>query len=137
MQFRLTFEEIQQLIQRRAGRSVPIIYGGPHTVRVAYDVNVLFKQASVGIDITVDRINGSDIFLSYSGGAAIEFMLRSALGHIKNQPGANIIEMLDGNRLLLSLGKNPQVAQVFNAVEINDIHFDEQYAMIDFTPKNL
>ena len=137
MQFRLTFDEIQDLIQRKAGRSLPIVYGGEHTVRIAYDVNVLFKQTSVGIDITVERINGSDIFLSYSGGAAIEFMLRTALGRYTGQPGADIIELMDGNRILLSLGKNPQAAQIFNAVELQDIHFDEQHVMIDFKPKNI
>lgn len=136
MQFRLTFEEIQDVMQRKAGRSLPIVYGGPHTVRIAYDVNVLFKQSSIGIDVTVDRIEGSNIFLSYSGGVAIEFMLRTALGHFKSQPGGEIIEMLDGQRLLLCLGKNPQTEQIFNAVELDDIHFDEQHVMIDFHPKS-
>lgn len=135
MQFRITYNEIQELINRKTGKSVPILYGGPHTVRISYDVNVLFKSTSVGLDITVDRINGGDIFLSYSGGAAIEMMVRTALGRFKGQPGAEMLEVLDGNRLLLSLSKSPQASQIFEKIELRDICFDEQYAILDFVPK--
>ena len=47
MQFRLTYQEISDLIARKAGRSVPVLYGGPHTVRIGLDVNVLFKTAII------------------------------------------------------------------------------------------
>lgn len=135
MQFRITYNEIQDLISRKTGKTLPIIYGGPHTVRVSYDVNMLFKSSSVGIDINVDSISGSDIYLSYSGGAAIEMMLKMALGRVKGQPGADMLEIMDGNRLLLALGKNPQTAQFFEKVELRDICFDEQFAIVDFAPK--
>ena len=58
MEIRLTYQEISELIEKKAGRSLPIFYGGdPHTVRVSYDVNVLFKSASVGLDLTVEDEN--------------------------------------------------------------------------------
>ena len=57
MQFRLTYQEISDLIERKAGRRLPIMYGGPHAVRISYDVNVLCKTASVGLDLTVDEID--------------------------------------------------------------------------------
>ena len=73
MELRLTFAEISELIEKKAGRPLPVMYGGPHTVRVSYDVNVLFKSASVGIDLTVDQIVDSDIYLSFNGGAGIDY----------------------------------------------------------------
>jgi tetrahydromethanopterin S-methyltransferase subunit G len=48
MQFRLTYQEISDLIARKAGRSIPVLYGGPHTVRIGIDVNVLFKTTNIG-----------------------------------------------------------------------------------------
>lgn len=135
MQFRITFTELQDLICRKTGKSIPILYGGPHTVRISYDINVLFKSTSVGLDITIDHINGGDIYLSYSGGTAIEMMVRTAIGRFKGQPGAEMLEVLDGNRLLLSLNKNPQASQIFEKIELRDICFDEKYAILDFVPK--
>jgi hypothetical protein len=137
MELRLTYQEISEMIEKRAGRALPIIYGGPHTVRISYDVNVLFKTASVGLDLTVERINGSDIFLSYDGGAGIDFMVRQAISMAKNRPGGDMIEPLDGNRILLSLGKTQQAGSLLDHITLKDIRFDEHYAIVEFTPKGV
>lgn len=135
MELRLTYQEISNLIEKKAGRALPIAYGGPHTVRVSYDVNVMFKSASVGIDLTVERIEGSDIYIAYNGGMGIDFMVRQAINMAKNRPGGELIEPLDGNRLLLCLSKNTQAGSIFDHVILEDIRFDEQYAIIQFSPK--
>lgn len=137
MELRLTFSEISELIEKKAGRALPITYGGPHTVRVSYDVNVLFKSTSVGIDLTVDQIVGSDIYLSFNGGAGIDFMIRQAVNMAKSRPGGEFIELLDGNRILLALSRMQQAGSLLDHIELRDIRFDEQYAIIEFVPKAL
>ena len=135
MELRLTYQEISNLIEKKAGRALPLAYGGPHTVRVSYEVNVFVKTASVGIDLTVERIEGSDIYIAYNGGAGIDFMVRQAISMAKSRPGGELIEPLDGNRLLLCLSKNTQAGSIFDHVTLEDIRFDEQYAIIQFSPK--
>ena len=137
MELRLTFAEISDMLEKKAGRALPLSYGGPYTVRVNYDVNVLFKSASVGIDLTVDQIVDSDIYLSFSGGAGIDFMVRQAIAMAKNRPGAEFIEPLDGNRILLALSRTQQAGSLLEHVTLRDIRFDEQYAIIEFVPKAL
>ena len=137
MEIRLTYQEISELIEKKAGRALPVIYGGPHTVRVSYDVNVLFKTASVGLDLTVDQIVGSDIYLSYNGGAGIDFMIRQAINMAKSRPGGELIEPLNDNRILLCLSKNQQTGSLLDHIELRDIRFDEQYAIVEFVPKNM
>lgn len=132
MQFNLSYNEVVQLILEKTGKELPVSYGGPHTVRISYKVPLM---GAVGLDVNVDRINGSDIFLSYGGGAGIEFMVRTALGQFKKQQGGDLLDILDGNRLMLALGKNPQLAPVFDRIILKDIHFDERAIMIDFAPK--
>ena len=135
MELRLTYQEISNLIESKTGRALPLAYGGPHTVRVSYDVNVLFKTASVGVDLTVERIEGTDIYIAYSGGAGIDFMVRQAISMAKSRPGGELIEPLDGSRVLLCLGKNTQAGTLFDHVTLEDIRFDEQYAIVQFSPK--
>lgn len=137
MELRLTFAEISEMIEKKAGRALPLSYGGPHTVRVNYDVNVLFKTASVGIDLTVDQVVDSDIYLSFNGGAGIDFMVRQAVGMAKSRPGGEFIEQLDDNRILLALSRTKQVGSLLEHVSLRDIRFDEQYAIIDFVLKAL
>ena len=137
MELRLTFAEISEMIEKKAGRPLPVMYGGPHTVRVSYDVNVLFKSASVGIDLTVDQIVDSDIYLSFNGGAGIDFMVRQAVNMAKSRPGGEFIEPLDGNRILLALSRMQQAGSLLEHVTLRDIRFDERYAIIEFVPKAL
>ena len=132
MQFNLSYPEVGKFIHDKTGKEIPLAFGGPHTLRIAYSVPLM---GSVGLDVNVERINGSDIFLSYSGGAGIEFMVRTALGQAKKQPGAEMLSILDGNRVMLSLGKSEQLAPVFDKIEVKDIHFDERNIMIDCVPK--
>ena len=150
MQFRLTYQEISDLIARKAGRSIPVLYGGPHTVRIGIDVNVLFKTTNIGLDLTVDQVDeNGNIYLSYNGGMDIDFMIRTALNHAQNQPGADMLELLPDNRILLNFSKGiqrvaengamggQQVGSLFDHIKLQDISFDEQFAIIDFVPKNL
>lgn len=135
MELRLTYQEISNLIEKKAGRAIPITYSGPHSIRISYDVNVLFKSTSVGLDLTVEEVNNSDITLSYDGGAGIDFMVRQALNMAKSRPGGELIEPLDGNRILLALDKAQQAGSLLEQIELRDIRFDEQYAIIEFVPK--
>lgn len=136
MEIRLTYQEISELIEKKAGRALPVFYGGdPHTVRVSYDVNVLFKSASVGLDLTVEDVSDGNITISYNGGMGIDFMVRQAINMAKSRPGGELIEPLDGNRILLALSKNQQAGSLLDHVTLRDIRFDEQYAIIDFVPK--
>ena len=137
MKLRLTYSEISDLIEKKAGRALPLMYGGPHTVRISYDVNVLFKTANVGLDVTVDEIVGSDIYLSYSGGAGIDFMVRQAIGMAKNRPGGDLIEPLEGSRVLLALSRAPQTGSLLEHITLCDIRFDEQYVIVEFEPKSI
>lgn len=137
MELRLTYQEISDLIEKKAGRPLPVSYGGPHTLHISYDVNVLFKTTSVGLDLTVDQIEGRDIYLSYNGGAGIEFMVRQAINMAKNRPGGELIEPLDGNRILLALSRNAQAGSIFEHIELHDIRFDERYAIAEFSPKGM
>ena len=58
MQFNLTYSEVGQFIQEKTGKELPLAYGGPHTLRVAYKVPLM---GSVGLDINVDRITLKDV----------------------------------------------------------------------------
>ncbi len=135
MQFNLTYSEVGQFILDKTGKELPLAYGGPHTLRISYKVPLM---GSVGLDVNVDRINGSDIFLSYGGGAGVEFMVRTALGQFKKQQqGADILDILDGNRLMLALGRSSQLSPVFDRITLKDIHFDEHSLIVDFVPKSI
>lgn len=135
MQFRITFVELQNLLQAKTGQQLPISYRDSRTVTLAYDAKVLIRTMSMSLDLTVERVLGTDVRLSYSGGMAVEMMVRTALNQIKGRPEGAMLEVLDNNQLVLHLGMNPQLAQIFERVILQDIFFDPDYITIEFTPR--
>lgn len=132
MQFRLTYTEISQMIAQKTGQQIPLCYGGPHTITIAYDAKVLIKTMQMSLNITVERVLGTDIRLSYSGSMGVDMMVKAALNQIKNRPEGAMIETLDGNLIVLHLGMNPQLSQIFQQVILQDIFFDEEFVIIEF-----
>lgn len=137
MRLKLTYSEIEGAIVRNTGKKITLSYSAYHSVRVGYEVNILFKNSNIGVDLTIEQIQGSDIILSFNGGAGIDYMLKMALNQAKDKPGAEMLELAGDNMIRLSLSKNPQTAQLFEHITLNDIFFDEQDITIDFTPKAL
>jgi hypothetical protein len=137
MELRLTYTEISELIGRKAGRNIPVVYGGPHTVRIGVDIDVLFKTANIGLDLTVDEVRDGNIIISYTGGMGIDFMVRTALNHAKNQPGGDMIDLLPDNRIMLMLSKSTRTGSLLDHVDLKDIRFDEHYAIVEFEPHSL
>ena len=135
MQFRISYLEIQSLVYRKSGKSIVFSYDSTHTVRVGYDVTVLFKSTTVGLDITVEHVDNTAVYLSYGGGMGIQFMVKQALEHAKNQPGADMLEAIDDNELIFHLDKNPQLHQLLEHITLQDIRFDEHDVIIEFTTK--
>lgn len=135
MQLRVSYSEMQTLIHDRTGKSISFAFNSHHSLHVGYDVTFLMKSSVVGLDLTIDRIEGTDLYLSYRGGPAIEFMVRNALSQVQNMPGAEAIEPLPDNAILIHLDRHPQLSQIVQNITINDIFFDEHFVTIDFTPK--
>ena len=55
----------------------------------------------------------------------------------KNRPGGELIECLDGNRILLRLSQSAQAGSLLERITLRDIRFDESYVIIDFSPRSL
>ena len=52
MQFNLSYPEVGKFIHDKTGKEIPLAFGGPHTLRIAYSVPLM---GSVGLDVNVQR----------------------------------------------------------------------------------
>ena len=138
MQLKLTFAEIENIVRTKTGKNLPLVYSGPHTIRINYEFKVLFRTSTVSLDITIDEIVGGDtVYVSHNGGVAIDIALSTALSRYNGQPGIDMLEKVSDCHYRVCLSKNEQISQVLERIELRDIHFDEQSVMIDFMPKGL
>ena len=86
MQFRITYSELEHLVSEKSGQQIGFSYGGEHTLAITYGAKVLIKTMNMGLNLTVERVLGTDVRLSYSGTMGVDLMVRTALNQIKSRP---------------------------------------------------
>ena len=90
---------------------------------------VVIKDATV--NVSVDKIAGNDILLSYQAGFGIEWIIKGALMWFKESI-KDFVEELEENKLLIHLDKIDQTGGMLDKVEIIDITFDEVNTNVAF-----
>ena len=90
---------------------------------------VVIKDATV--NVSVDKIAGNDILLSYQAGFGIEWIIKGALMWFKESI-KDFIEEQEENKLLIHLDKIDQIGGLLDKIEILEITFDEVNANVAF-----
>ena len=67
MKLSITYAELQDYVARHYHKNVNLGYVNESTVSVSVPIKVLGFTKSVSINITVKKIEGTDLFLSYEG----------------------------------------------------------------------
>ena len=83
MQISITYQETQEFIAKRTGKQISLAYVDPSTVKVSYAVNVFGLSKSIGLDLKVTGVKGTDLFLSYSGILGIDLLVGPFLAFVK------------------------------------------------------
>jgi hypothetical protein len=129
MNLNLPFSEINEIIDKKL-IILPwsLVYKDQHTVQLKRKIRIPLTK---DIDVSVERIDGSDIYLNVDSGA-----INKLLDIVKNLSfeSLNMIELLD-NRIILHLDKNKKIAHTMEQITLQDISFNEENAVVKFMPK--
>lgn len=129
MNLKVSFSEINEIIDKKL-IVLPwsLVYKDQHTVQLKRKIRIPLTK---DIDVTVDCIDGSDIYLNVDSGA-----INKLLDIVKNLSfeSLNMIELLD-NRIILHLDKNKKIAHTMEQITLQDISFNEENAVVKFMPK--
>lgn len=129
MNLNVAFSEINDIINKKLIISPwSLVYKDQHTIQIKRKIQIPFTK---DIDVTVNRIDGSDIYLNVNIEA-----INTLLGIVKKLPfeGLNMIETLD-NCIILHLDKNKKLAHTMDHIILQDISFNEENAIIKFMSK--
>lgn len=129
MNLNVPFSEINEIIDKKL-IILPwsLVYKDQHTIQLKRKIRIPLTK---DIDVSVERIDGSDIYLNVDSGA-----INKLLDIVKNLPfeSLNMIELLD-NRIILHLDKNKKIAHTMEQITLQDISFNEENAVVKFMPK--
>ena len=96
------------------------------TISVSIPIKVLGFTKSVSINITVKKIEGTDLFLSYDGKMGIDLLVSPAISYAKKLVSgkADWVELMPGNIVKLHLGDIDKLQKVFEKLKLDNILFE-------------
>ena len=133
MKLSITYAELQDYVASHFHKTVNLGYVDGATVSVSIPIKVLGFTKSVSINITVKKIEGTDLFLSYGGKMGIDLLVSPAISYAKKlvPEKAEWVEQMSGNIVKLRLGDIDKLQKVFEKVELKAIRFTPEHIEVD------
>lgn len=130
MKLAITYTELQDYVASHFHKTVNLGFVDEATVSVSVSIKVFGFTKSVSINITVEKIEDTDLFLSYGGKMGIDLLVSPAISYAKKlvPEKADWVEQMSGNIVKLRLGDIDKLQKVFEKVELKAIRF---------TPENI
>lgn len=133
MEVRIKYTEIQEFILNNFHKEVGLAYVDPSTVSVSTKIKVFAFARNVGVDLKVEKLEGSKLPLVYSGKFGIELLISPAISFLKRlvPEKTNLISQGTGNRVFVNLAEIEQLEAVLDKVELQSISFDETHVIVE------
>lgn len=136
MEVRIEYAEIEGFIKKNFQKEVGLTYVDPSTVSVSTKIKVFAFVKNVGVDLKVEKLEGSKLPLVYSG-KGIELLISPAISFLKMlvPEKTNLISQGTENRLFVNLAEIDQLEAVLDKVELKSISFDENHIIVEASLK--
>lgn len=125
MKASISFSEIQDYVLTRFNKPLSINYANDSSVVVDVPFTVFGFTKSIGITVFVLKIEGDDVYLSYSGPMGVDLLVPPAISFVKKfaPDKADFVTTLPDKVVKISLGAIPQAQAALKYVELKAISF--------------
>lgn len=133
MEVRIKYTEIEGFIKKNFQKEVGLAYVDPSTVSVSTKIKVFAFVKNVGVDLKVEKLEGSKLPLVYSGKLGIELLISPAISFLKRlvPEKTNLISQGTGNKVFVNLAEIDKLKAVLDKVELQSISFDETHVIVE------
>ena len=133
MEAKIKYSELQDFISHKFKKEVSLAFVAPSTVSVSTKVKVLGFAKSIGVDLCVEKVDGSNLHIAYSGKLGIELLITPTIAFLKRllPDKTNFITHNSNNRVIINLAEIDQLKGVLEKVTLKSIFFDEEHVVIE------
>ena len=136
MQATIEYSEIQSLVKSKTGREIGLSAIDERTVKAEAKVNVKVPflgkiEKSVGVNVSVEKIEGNDVHLKYEGGMGTDMIIGGLLTFLSSSPAMKMVEKTQGNGIVMHLDEVKEARKVLDLVELTDIAFNDNAVDIE------
>lgn len=127
MEVKINYTELQDYILSKFGKKVGFSYANFSTITVSTRVSVFGFSRNIGIDLAIEKIENSVLYVSYGGALGIELLVSPAISFLKHlvPEKAGFVEETAGHKLAINLAMLDELKNVLDKVRLKEIRFDE------------
>lgn len=137
MTLSITFLELKDYIKRHYGKNVSLSQVSDQVVCISYTQKVIFKTVDIPVNVSIDNVGPSSIWVTYEGGLGIDMIIAGVLAFIKGKfPELNdMLKNGDNRQLCIDLSSMSNLQTLFEKVEMTGIsvredHFEVRVALL-------
>lgn len=136
MKIVLDYQEIQSLIKSKTGREIVLSAIDERTIKAEAKVSVKVPflgkiEKSIGVNVSVEKIEGNDIWLKYDGGMGTDMIIDGLLSFLSSTAAMKMVEKTQGNGIVVHLDEVEEARKVLDLVELTDIAFNDNAVDIE------
>ena len=136
MKATIEYSEIQSLVKSKTGREIGLSAIDERTVKAEAKVSVKVPflgkiEKSVGVNVSVEKIEGNDVHLEYEGGMGTDMIIGGLLSFLSSTPAMKVVEKTQGNGIVVHLDEVEEARKVLDLVELTGIMFQEKGVTVE------
>ena len=90
-----------------------------------------YTPKNIGMNVSVEQIEGNDIRLKYDGGLGTDMIIGGLLSFLSSTPAMKMMEKSPGNGIVVHLNEIEEAQKVLEMVELTDITFNDNAVDIE------
>ena len=122
MKASISFPELQNIIAEKAKQQIAFAFVDGKTMRVTYPFNLGFIKKDISANIIIKELIGSDLLVKMDAGLGTDTMITTVLSLLKGKIPEGLLEKRPDNQLLVHLGQIENVRNLFEKIDITDLH---------------
>ena len=136
MKATIEYSEIQSLVKSKTGREIALSAINERTVKAEAKVSVKVPflgeiEKSIGVDVSVEKIEGNDVHLQYNGGMGTDMIIGGLLTFLSSSPALKLMGKTQGNGIVVHLDEVEEARKVLDLVELTGIAFNDNAVDIE------
>ena len=136
MQATIKYSEIQSLVKSKTGREIGLSAIDERTVKAETKVSVKVPflgeiEKSIGVDVSVEKIEGNDVHLQYNGGMGTDMIIGGLLTFLSSSPALKLMGKTQGKGIVVHLDEVEEARKVLDLVELTGIAFNDNAVDIE------
>ena len=132
----LDYQEIQSLVKSKTGWEIGLSAIDERTVKAEAKVSVKVPflgeiEKGIGVNVSVEKIEGNDIWLKYEGGMGTDMIIGGLLSFLSSTPTMTMVEKTQGNSIVVHLAEIKEARKVLEVVQLKDLSFDDTSVRVE------